>query len=459
MPDLDLDDIQGLILRGYRPMRRARHLLLGIDRGRAFKAMLRDLATEDRDSGPFVTVAADWMNKPPVGEEPVDCVNIGLTYSGLEALGLPKDSLVSFPEEFRAGAVKQADEVGDTDANGPEHWIEQLNPDNHADVHVVLSLFARTDHGLEALTSELRSRAARDGAARELLHWDAGALYEDEERAGYVHFGYRDGLSQPTIAGAPRAGILDPLDPVPPGEFLLGHPSQRPHYIYPVPTPAALGRNGSFAAFRIAEQDVRTFEEFLTARSDGTPEGRELLAARLCGRWRNGVPLVMSPDSDSPIPRGRLNMFDYANAHPDPEGALCPLGSHIRRANPRLTRVMGGGGEKRRIIRRGLPYGPPYDPAHPNDGHSRGLVGMFICASLREQFEFVMSEWLNDGVFARGLGRTRDPLTGNNDPTGEFTAPGAPPVHVQGLSRFVTTRGGAYCFLPSMTALRHLAEL
>ncbi len=261
MPELDLDDVQGLILRGYRPMRRARHLLLQIDRREPFKAMLRDLATEDRTSGPFVTVAADWKHKPPVGVEPDDCVNIGLTYSGLQALGLPSESLESFPKEFCEGAVKRAHEVGDTGASDPKKWIEQLNPDNHANVHGVLSLFARTDQDLKVLTSEVRSLTARDGAARELLQWDAGALYDDEERAGYVHFGYRDGLSQPTIDGAPLAGIPDPLDAVPPGEFLLGHPSQRSHYIYPVPTPVEqLGRNGSFAAFRIVEQDVRAFD-------------------------------------------------------------------------------------------------------------------------------------------------------------------------------------------------------
>jgi deferrochelatase/peroxidase EfeB len=459
MATLDLDDIQGLILRGYRPMRRARHLLVQIDQRPAFQTTLRELATEDRASGPFVTVAADWRDKPPVGVEPDDCVNIGLTYSGLQALGVPSESLQSFPEEFREGAVARAARVGDTGANDPRTWIAPLAADNHASVHVVLSLFARTAQGLEALSDELRTRLARDRAARELAHVDAAALYDDDERAGYVHFGYRDGLSQPAIDGLPgNRRLPDPLDPVPPGDFLLGHPSRRPHYTYPVPSPDELGRNGSFAAFRIAEQDVRGFERFLTHASDGSPPGRERLAAQLCGRWRNGVPLVISPDSDTPLPADELNMFDYAGVHADPDGARCPLGSHIRRANPRRAAVMGGGGDKRRIIRRGLPYGPPYDPAQPDDGRARGLVGMFICVSLRDQFEFVMSEWLNDGVFARGLGRTRDPLVGNNDPSGTFTAAGTPPVQAT-LSSFVTTRGAAYCFLPSMTALRHLAEL
>jgi Dyp-type peroxidase family len=468
MEHLNLDDIQGVILRGYRRMLRARHLLLQIDRPEAFKAMLRDLATEDHTSGPFVTVAADWEAKPPKGAQPTHCVNIGLTYGGLQALGVPADSLQTFPQDFREGAVQRAVEVGDTGANDPATWIEQLNADNHDDVHVVLSLYALNDDVLDDLTAQLRARAARDGAANELLCRDARALWDDEKRSGSVHFGYRDGLSQPTIAGVSRQtgnGIRDPLAPVPPGDFLLGHPSQR-EGCYSVPEPAALGRNGSFAAFRILEQDVQAFERFLGTASDGTDAGRELLAARLCGRWRNGVPLVMSPTSDAPeseIPEHDLNAFDFATEHPDPDGRLCPLGSHIRRANPRRQPgTPGGDAEKRRLIRRGLPYGPPYDPAHPDDGAhkpERGLIGLFICVSLRDQFEFVMRKWLNDGSVAGGLGRTKDPLTGNNSPTGEFTAPATPPVNVTSLPSFVTTRGGAYCFLPSMTALRYLAEL
>ena len=460
MAALELDEIQGLILRGYRRMRRVRHLVLRIDARGAFKALLGDLATEDRDSGPFVTVAADWTDKPPAGEQPDHCVNIGLTYSGLQTLGLPADALASFPLEFREGAARRAGEVGDTAASDPARWIEPFATAGHDAVHAILSIHALHDDALDALTDELRARAARGGGAHELLHWDGAALSDDPQRAGYVHFGYRDGLSQPTIEGAPSSGIPDPLSPVPAGDFLLGHPSQRPGYTYPVPQPAALGHNGSFAAFRIAEQDVDGFEQLLTAGSDGTPAGRELLAARLCGRWRNGVPLVMSPDSDTPLPADELNMFDFATHHPDPDGARCPLGSHIRRANPRRARVMGGGGEKRRLVRRGMPYGPPYDPAQPGDGHARGLVGMFICVSLRDQFEFVTGEWINDGLFAPGLRRTRDPLAGNSPPAaGEFDAIGPPPAHLRGLSSFVTTRAAAYCFLPSMTGLRHLAAL
>ena len=113
-----------------------------------------------------------------------------------------------------------------------------------------------------------------------------------------------------------------------------------------------------------------------------------------------------------------------------------------------------------RIVRRGITYGPPYDPAHPRDGKERGLLGLFIGVSLRDQFEFLMAEWANDGIFTAGFGGTKDPLIGAQaDSTGSFSIPSPEgPMVLPGLPRFVTTRGGAYCFLPSITAIRYLAN-
>jgi deferrochelatase/peroxidase EfeB len=243
----------------------------------------------------------------------------------------------------------------------------------------------------------------------------------------------------------------------PAGAFLLGHPSQFRDFTYPVPEPAALGRNGSFAAFRMLAQDVDAFRDLLAEQSRRTGSSPELIAARLCGRWRNGTPLVLSPDTDSPeppVPPEGLNDFDYAG---DRRGERCPVGSHIRRMNPRDSRVAGNGGHQHRIVRRGLTYGPPADPARPRDGQDRGLLGLFIGVSLRDQFEFVMSQWANDGLFAAGLGRSQDPFLGVGGTLPLASSDGR--TALTGLPRLVTTRGGAYCFLPSITAIGHLASL
>jgi hypothetical protein len=134
---------------------------------------------------------------------------------------------------------------------------------------------------------------------------------------------------------------------------------------------------------------------------------------------------------------------------------------------PRGSRVAGGGGHQHRIVRRGLTYGPPHDPARPRDGHERGLLGLFIGVSLRDQFEFLMSQWAGDGLFAPGLGRSQDPFLGAGEGAGGRagaggTLPLALPggrTALTGLPRLVTTRGSAYCFLPSITGIRHLAGL
>jgi deferrochelatase/peroxidase EfeB len=454
MTELDLDDIQGLILRGYRKDF-ASHLVLRIDDAGAFKRVLGPLTEENLES-PYVTVATDWRNKPPRNEPATSCVNIAFMFEGLRALGVSDESLGSFPEAFRQGAKARAkDKAGETGPNLPDSWQEASLISGEA--HVILSVHADTEDERERVIRAI----GLDAAATVLRRFDAHRLGGRDVE----HFGYVDGISQPTIErNAPPTYPRDPLPPVKAGEFVLGHAGERE---VPVPEPPVLGLNGSFAAFRVMYQDVPGFLEFLATESTRLGIDQELLAAKLCGRWRNGEPLVMRP-AGAPaktIPDANLNDFDYeataAFPENDREGLLCPRGAHIRRAFPRHQRVVDDfDGLKRRIVRRGMPYGPEYDPAKPDPGPvERGLVGMFICASLEEQYEYVMRHWLNDGLFAGGrLGRTKDPLTGANDPAdSRFTAPGMPRVQVTGFPAFVITRGCAYVFLPSMRALKHLA--
>jgi deferrochelatase/peroxidase EfeB len=243
---------------------------------------------------------------------------------------------------------------------------------------------------------------------------------------------------------------------------------------YYVPDPPALGPNGSFVAFRVSQQDVVGFEEFLQSHRDVIDP--ELLAAKICGRWRNGVPLALSPETDSPpgrIAPDQLNDFEYVNraGSGDPIGVRTPIGSHLRRVNPRGQPIKvqgrpGGTNNDHRIIRRGIPHGPTYTPGEPSDGVERGLLGYFVNASIENQFEFIMCERLNNYEF---VGATRlDPhskgvITGMNNPTDSVfeirRADGEPPLRITGFGSFATTRGAAYCFLPSLTALRFLAGL
>lgn len=447
MADLNLADIQGFILNGYR-FALVRYFVLQINNVAAAKRFIGALVNGDPASSPQITTASPWPEKPD------SCLNIGLTYEGLSALQLPDVSLSSFPSEFKADYAVIAHNLDDTGESAPENWI--VGGPNTPTPHMLLVLYAQSSDVLESKTTTLRSLFAQQGAMSELSHHDGNALPNDT-----VHFGYADGISQPTIDGV--ASKRPDSQPVaPPGEFLLGYPNQfGGKFEYPVPKPDELGNNGSFAAFRILKQEVDAFEQFLRDTAPKIGMSVEMLAAKLCGRWRNGVPLVLSPDTDTPEPpiaEDQVNNYDYVPG--DVRGYRCPIGAHMRRSNPRGESIAGGDGHKRRIVRRGMPYGPPYDPTNPNDGIERGLLGLFINVSLKDQFEFIMSTWLNDGDFA-GINNTRDPLMGNNSPAeSRFLIPTQKGTQtVTGFPRFVITRGSAYCFLPSVTALKYIANL
>jgi deferrochelatase/peroxidase EfeB len=196
----------------------------------------------------------------------------------------------------------------------------------------------------------------------------------------------------------------------------------------------------------------------------------------MCGRWRNGVPLALSPDTDSPpggISLEQMNNYEYVNADGsgDPKGLRCPVGAHMRRINPRGQPVTGqghpgGSNNTHRLIRRGMPYGPNYDPTKPYDGIERGLLGYFINSSIENQYEFVLKQWVNDAEFAGSVRlhpKSKDPMIGTQDP-GEsiFVIPqanGAPAIKITGFSSFVTTKAAAYCFLPSITAIKFISKL
>ena len=222
------------------------------------------------------------------------------------------------------------------------------------------------------------------------------------------------------------------------------------------------------------ETDVVGFENFLQSNKDKIDP--ELLAAKMCGRWRNGVPLALSPDTDSPaggIPPEQLNNFEYVNADGsgDPKGIRCPVGAHIRRVNPRGQPVTGqgvpgGSNNSHRLIRRGLPYGPAYDPTQPYDGIERGILGYFINSNIENQYEFVLRQWVNDSEFAGAVRlhpKSKDPLIGTQDPAESiFVIPqanGAPADRGHRSLKLRDDQSRGVLFLPSITAIKFIAKL
>lgn len=453
---VDLADVQGNILRGWR-VRQARHFVLAIGDAAAAQRFVGTLADGGDALGLHVTTAAPWRDRPR------HFLSVGFTFDGLRAIGVPAATLALFPEAFAQGPAARAAALGDTGPSAPAGWAFGA-PGQGA--HLMLSLY--TDEAkperLERLSRVLRRRFARHALTVQSSH-DAQALPE-----GRVHFGYRDGISQPRIAGVTDKDAPDMQPAAAAGEFLLGGGyvnSYGGNFIGDLP--GALCDNASYAAVRMLAQDAPAFEQLLddAAARHGAP--REWVAAKLMGRWRNGVPLSLAPDAaPDDMPTNRLSNFDYAPsaAHPswfdDFDGQRCPIGSHARRMNPRGALVTGKP-HSRRIIRRGLPYGPAYDPADPASAQAeRGLFGLFVCGDLEMQYEFLVATWALNDIATRGLRDTQDPILGTPGALGgRFvirTGDSRDPITLA-VPRLVTTRGSLYLLMPGLGGLRHLAAL
>ena len=217
------------------------------------------------------------------------------------------------------------------------------------------------------------------------------------------------------------------------------------------PTPDQLATNGSFLVYRKLHQDVAAFRAQLAQAAQLYPGGEELLAAKIVGRWRDGTPIDLSAEHPDPaiVADGdRNNAFSYTT---DSEGLRCPVGAHVRRANPRDSLPFEGKLVNRhRLIRRGIPYGEPLAEGAADDGVDRGADLRVPAGLITRQFEFVQSQWLNDGN-PLSLGEDRDVISGAHSNGGKMTIPGSPPRFVAPLTRFVTTRGGEYLFVPGLS--------
>jgi len=377
-------------------------------------------------------------------------VTVAFTWNGLRALGVDEALLATFPGEFRQGMAARAETLGDTGMNHPDNWVDKTAS---PDLHAIVILFARNEEERERCQAEHDKLLARCEGVERLSALELQAIPPFTH--AHDHFGYRDRLSQPVIEGSGEEPTPGSGAPLKAGEFILGYPDGDGASAN-LPQPEILSRNGSFMAYRRLQEHVGSFRDFLRANGS-RPEERELVAAKLMGRWRSGAPLVLSPDKDDPelgADPQRNNNFNYKQM--DPHGYAAPLGSHIRRMNPRDTAVNMN---RRRMIRRGATYGPPLPEGAPEDGKERGIAAFVICASLIRQFEFAQNVWVNDKNFHE-LGNERDPIIGNQDGTLEFKIPKRPiRKKITGLPAFTTVRGGAYFFLPGLKALRYLAAL
>ena len=442
---VDLADIQGNVLRGYS-YPTAAYIFLRIDDVAKGKALLARMLHR-------VTTGERWGD-----EAPTTAIQLAFTYAGLERLGVPADVLATFPEEFREGMAARAHLLGDRGPGAPERWEPGLGS---GEAHVLVTVWAVDGEHLDAVREELRTVGAQAGATTVINETRAEALEGHRD-----HFGFFDGIAQPAIKGTgvegrPGDGLRvgrDGWRDVATGEFLLGYTDEDGDL--PEAPAAPFDKNGTFMVYRKLAMDVAAFRTFIETAGKTYPGGPEMLAAKIVGRWPDGTPLALSadePDAEISGDPARINDFGYVD---DPLGLKCPVGAHIRRANPRDDRRFFDGrlSRRHRIIRRGRSYGPPLaEGAMEDDGQERGLAFVCFAASIWRQFETIQRLWVDDGD-AFGLGSDKDFLIGCPNGRGKMTIQGDPPFIASPQPHFVTMRGGEYLFQPSVSALRRLAE-
>jgi len=499
---LELEEIQGLILSGYGERPVARYALFEIiDRARA-KLWLRELLPELQ----FSEYRRSRRNQPPF-LKPV-CVNIAFTHAGFVELGVPAITLAGFSPPFQEGMHEpsRARRLGDDGESSPLRWRwgGPAQP-----LHGVLAVFAGSEDAdpeeWDQIGRFLEKHCTTGNGIRTLEVLDtmpANRLLRKE------HFGFRDGIANPRLSGVARPGSSDVIAS---GEVILGYANEyaktpmSPHVPADTPGGATLpptaeradfrdfGRNGSYLVFRQMSQDVKGLWRYLYAAKQKLIDapagaaGAEWLGAKLVGRWRNGSPLTRYPEHQGPQSAEDDNDFLYGK-HDDAFGSRCPIGSHIRRTNPRDTALpiphdpeLSGTPEdadtraarlalsnKHRLMRRGRSYGEPLDPAYDpeamlnsSDESERGLHFLCFNANLGRQFEFVQSNWAQNPSFA-GLSSDPDPLLSTHRrfpfDASDFTIQGCPTRRVHDVPRVIEIRGGAYFFMPSRAALRFLSE-
>jgi Dyp-type peroxidase family len=435
-PKLELEDIQSIILRRRPSPYCGCHVLLKIEDAAQGRELLNQLR-------PYVLSAAEYGRQDT-------WLAVAVTYAGLRALEVPESSLASFPAAFRDGMAARSSNVGDTGESSPEHWDR---PYGTGDIHVALTLLSTTNDIFQANLEKARSALASLPGVKLLAR--ENFAQSPEER---TPFGFKEGISFPNILGNSVNPIVDDEEPIAAGEFVFGYPGEAGRMLA-MPQPDLLGRNGTFVSFRKLHSRVAAFRRFLKANA--TPAmSAELLAAKMIGRWPSGAPLMLAPEQDVPELGSDLQQMNHFTYAQDPKGLRCPIGAHIRRMNPRDTALEVMTNVKlHRIIRHGTSYGPALpEGVVEDDGKERGIFFIFLSAKAPETFEFLKKEWINTGNFL-GLGTEEDPIAGEHAGAGTFTIPMKPiRRRLQGMERFVVTRGGEYGFVPSLSALRWLAS-
>jgi Dyp-type peroxidase family len=465
------DRIQGNILPGFKADHQAFRGLRFADAAaaRAWIGALLPHVTPGTAVAEHRQRARELPDAQPAPDPP--WVNVAFTYPLLQLAG--------FAAEFNDIAFKLGIERRRARLNDDPALHASWMVGGGAPVHALLIVAAASAEAAAACADALSAGAA-------VVYADAGATLR---RRGDEHFGFRDGVSQPSVFGRaatgeplsrrdwaepPAGGLLTARPGSPliwPGQFVFGYPGQGrgSQRIPGEPVHAgsggrALTDDGAYLVLRRLRQDVALFHAVCAARAEELAAGpwpgmtRERLEALVVGRWPSGAPVdaraAADPGADAEAPP---NAFDFSD---DPDGLVCPFGAHIRKVNPRAGQSDVVPPEQRMFLRRGIPYGA--EPADPmiDDGADRGLIFVSYQTSIDHQFEDVVDDWMNDGDRPSRSGGGQDLLIGQElrDPRRMTLYRDGAEIPLQVADRWVVPTGGVYAFAPSLPALEQLAH-
>lgn len=433
MANLNLDDIQGNLLLGHKRQYVA-HL---------FGEVRADDEPRLAYWREFIAKVQSKVTRASMHEKDKPTFNVGFSYRAIAALrpALAQELRGRF-EAFSDGMPRRSDALGD----GPEFATEAWNERD-----IWFSLHADSRAALDGAKAELQSLVGQPMLSESLSLQGAAIV---KEKRWHEHFGFRDDISFPAFDGIPgltqddingRGKLVDgEWKSLATGEFVLGHSNESGRDVLSGLSDDArrLLANGSFAVFRHLQQHVKAFRDYVSQFSG--PDA-DFVAERMMGRKRNGDPLVpVAPGSKGTS--SEQSDFSYRD---DPRGAQCPLGSHVRRTNPRDA------DGRHRLIRRGVPFGKPLEEGQP-ETEPLGLLFVAFNADISDQFEFVQKNWCN-GTLVNNVPQSRDPIGSaiaerSMMIEGDVTSPRLPRPLLN-VPKFVTCLGGQYYLYPSLSAL------
>jgi len=428
------ENIQGNILSG--PGRNfARHIFITFNGSTVSetKEWIREFTTDS------VTTAAEQEKQrlahKQEGQSDTLFAGLYLTAFGYTYLGFGKLTQQPTDGAFRQGMKSRQAVLADAPSS---EWEEGFQSETHALILLAHDSEAALDNEIDALTSTLSSIGVINTVQK-------AAVLRNEKGQVIEPFGFADGISNPEFLQRKIENAKsEKFDPSAPLSLVL---SKDPH--------GGDTAYGSYVVYRKLAQDITGWNKEVMTLASNMDIAPSLAGAYAVGRFQDGTPVV----DDKSAQNGPItNNFNFDD---DPNGAKCPLHSHVRKTNPRgqTTELFPGTSLEsergHRIARRAIAYGSRED-------NTAGLAFICMQSSIVEQFEFMQGSWSNANQFIKqDVGQDTVIGQGGQIPTEGQAYPNRWGEEAEGFTRFnfknyITLQGGEYFFAPSIEFLANL---